>query len=180
MKQIVYLFLLAFLSLFLFSCKKQANQANQRVEVGKEMLQNVENEMSEDASFLIGDWNILTVNGVDVNQDETTPYLSFNITDKKMSGMTGCNRIMGDIVINDNQPFSISFDKLASTKMMCPKDSLEKAILLALGEVKNFAPMPCHSEKKVCVSFVNSNAHQIMTLEREPLSETSNSKPQVD
>ena len=73
----------------------------------------------QDAVELLGDWDILQVNQTPVEQTDDTPYLSFNLGEHTVAGMTGCNRLMGTIVTGDaaNQ---ISFKDVAITRMACP------------------------------------------------------------
>ncbi|MEG1587379.1 MAG: META domain-containing protein, partial [Bacteroidales bacterium] len=126
-----------------------------------------------DAATLMGDWNILTLNGVIVPQTEETPYLTFNMNDKRLAGMTGCNRVMGDIMLDPADASKISFDRMGSTKMMCHNDSLERAVLAALANVKSFATIPCKATKDAhCIAFYDANKTEIMTLQQEPLINT--------
>lgn len=127
-----------------------------------------------DAQNLIGDWNIQTLNGVAVPQTEETPYLTFNIKDKRLAGMTGCNRVMGDIILNDTDASAISFDRMGSTKMMCHNDSLELAVLAALAKVRSYAPISCKNvnAKASCIAFYDENKKELMTLQQEPLVNT--------
>ena len=128
----------------------------------------------KDAAALMGDWNILTLNGVAVAQTEETPYLTFNIKDKRLAGMTGCNRVMGDIILDPANAAMISFDKMGSTKMMCHQDSLENVVLASLVKVRSFAPITCKDVKEnaSCIAFYDENKNEIMTLQQEPLVNT--------
>lgn len=125
-----------------------------------------------DAQNLIGDWNILTLNGVPIPQTEEAPYLTFNIKDKRLAGMTGCNRVMGDIVLSDTDASAISFDRMGSTKMICHNDTLESAILEALGKVRSYKAIACKSDKSSCIALYDENNNELMTLKQEPLLDT--------
>lgn len=160
-----------FLSLNCTGSKKQTNPTTNEAQQAKELAKKVE---ATDATILLGIWNITSVNGVKVVQTEETPYLNFNVTERKVSGMTGCNRLMGDIILDKTKAFALSFDKMASTRMMCPQDSLESAILTTLAKVASFEPIPCvnKNDKKKCIAFYDANKVELMTLQQEPLTET--------
>lgn len=128
----------------------------------------------KDAANLIGDWNIQTLNGVAIAQTEETPYLTFNINDKRLAGMSGCNRVMGDIILSDTDASAISFDKMATTKMACHNDSLESMVLTTLAKVRSYATIPCKSQpdKTSCIAFYDEAKKELMTLQQEPLVNT--------
>lgn len=70
------------------------------------------------------------------NNEET--YLSFSKKDViKVSGFTGCNRLMGTAELNDKN--ALKFSPLATTKMACPgSDNMESVFLTALSKVTNY------------------------------------------
>ncbi|MEG0949989.1 MAG: META domain-containing protein [Bacteroidales bacterium] len=147
------------------------NQKKSEETKAEQMAKEIE---QADAANLIGDWNLQTLNGVAVPQTEETPYLTFNINDKRLAGMTGCNRVMGDIILSDTDAAAISFDKMGSTKMMCHNDSLESVVLSTLAKVRSYAAITCKNvnAKTSCIAFYDENKNELMTLQQEPLVNT--------
>lgn len=120
-----------------------------------------------EAKDLQGEWTISAVNGVSIVQDEETPFLGFNMTENRLYGMTGCNRVMGTLVLNASQPYALSFDQMGSTKMMCHNDSLEQAILLALSEVKSFGALTCKDQNQTCIGLFNADQKELLLLQKK-------------
>ncbi len=79
-----------------------------------------------------GIWYIVSVNNqkvVKTKAGNETPFLDFSVSEKTLSGSTGCNRITGKATITNN---SINFGPLATTLMMCPNAQYERLILQTL------------------------------------------------
>ena len=95
-------------------------------------------EATTDITALEGTWAIRTVGGEPVAESEKTPYLGFNLADKRIYGNPGCNTINGTFETDDQVPGALSFGQMISTLMMCPDMKTETAVLKALGEVKSF------------------------------------------
>ena len=125
----------------------------------------------QDAVELLGDWDILQVNQTPVEQTDDTPYLSFNLGEHTIAGMTGCNRLMGTIVTGDaaNQ---ISFKDVAITRMACPDDALETQILAALNDVRSYGELPVPQGEDPQIALYGVDQTQLFVLRREPLSDT--------
>lgn len=121
---------------------------------------------------LQGEWNIMTVNGVKIVQDAETPFLGFNISEKRLYGMTGCNRVMGMIETTADQPYAIRFGQLGSTKMMCHNDSLEQAVLKAIGEISAFGAVKCEDAQRTCVGLFDTNQKEVILLQKKLNAET--------
>lgn len=91
---------------------------------------------------LNGEWNIVKVNGEDVPAEvEKQPFLAFDVAKKSISGCAGCNTIRGGFIINDAQKQSITFQNVASTRMMCPDMTLENNILQVLGKADRYGQL---------------------------------------
>lgn len=91
---------------------------------------------------LNGEWNIVRVYGEDVQDGmEKQPFLTFDITKKTISGCAGCNMIHGSFVINDAQKQIITFQNVASTRMMCPDMTLENNIFQVLNETDHYGQL---------------------------------------
>lgn len=82
--------------------------------------------------FLNGNWQIISVGGKDINDEEATLFI--DIAQLKVHGNTGCNYFNGELFINPAKSNAIDFSRMATTRMACPKYEQEGAILLALEE----------------------------------------------
>jgi len=56
--------------------------------------------------------------------------------DQKVSGFTGCNRVMGSYEISSGN--KVQFENLATTRMACPNLDLENKILKLLDSANHF------------------------------------------
>ena len=73
---------------------------------------------------------------VEVLKNMREPYLVFHSTSNKISGYTGCNKIMGSYKIDGN---NLSIEKVATTKMMCIQvANVEIYLLKVFKSVKRF------------------------------------------
>ncbi|MGL4993333.1 MAG: META domain-containing protein [Bacteroidales bacterium] len=152
------LYLILFVSGVLVSCqsaKKQAENVSDQIEnVGDKIstvgdkIGDVE-ELVKDkiASFSLDKLNksmmITSLNGKDVSGGDNKPYIELNIKEFKLTGSTGCNTIMGGIVLDKENGLSVKFDNVATTKMACPpaQAQFEKDLLLALSSVRGVNPL---------------------------------------
>ena len=89
-----------------------------------------------DVSELSGRWEITAVNGKPVASSalESQPFLGFDVTEGKIFGNAGCNRITSGFS-SAGGAGHITFDKVASTRMMCPDMTVEQNVLQALDKV---------------------------------------------
>ena len=90
-------------------------------------------------SSINGEWNIIEVNGSKVTPGEsrTLPFITFDTATGRVSGNSGCNRMMGSFDVNA-KPGSLSLGAMAGTKMMCPDMTTERNVLGALAQVKGY------------------------------------------
>lgn len=114
-----------------------------------------------EVNALNGDWNIATVNGQQATADKQ-PYLKLNLQDKEIYGCAGCNRINGQIEVNENETGKISFGQIGSTRMLCNNMATETAILEALNKVKGYEG----TEIEVILTDAKGNA--LLTLVKRP------------
>lgn len=85
--------------------------------------------------FLNGAWKVEELNGQKlVQEDDAT--MTFDTTDLKIHGTTGCNIFNGDLFIDPDKTNSLQIIGLATTKMMCGPDSRETEFLVALEDVE--------------------------------------------
>ena len=70
-------------------------------------------------SSINGEWNIIEINGSKVVPDESKnlPFIVFDTTTGRVSGNSGCNRMMGSLDVNAKSG-SIDLKEMASTRMM--------------------------------------------------------------
>lgn len=87
---------------------------------------------------LQGEWDIIEIHGTVVvpAEGQTFPFLGFDATGR-VYGNAGCNRITGAIDPKA-KPGTIDLSRLGSTMMMCPDMTVERNVLAALGEVKQY------------------------------------------
>ena len=83
----------------------------------------------EDGSWLVV--GILEFNG-NFNRD---PLLTFSPTLNEINGSTGCNRLFGKIITNQN---NLTFQNIGSTRMACDDDGLEAKFLNTLEKTHSY------------------------------------------
>lgn len=110
---------------------------------------------------LAGEWEIVEVNNQPVSAEET-PFLGFNVAEKQLYGNAGCNALMGNLEIDENQAGTLTFGALGSTKRMCADMATEDAILQALGTVKEYAL------DGVKLTLKDSKGSELMELKKKP------------
>lgn len=120
-------------------------------------------EKAAPLSSINGEWNITEVNGVKVSPDEskTLPVIVFDTTTGRLSGNSGCNRMMGNFDVNA-KPGSIEFKAIAGTKMMCPDMTTENNVLSALAQVKGYK-----KAGKDKMYLCNSSNRPVVVLEKK-------------
>jgi Heat shock protein len=114
-------------------------------------------------SSIDGEWNIIEVNGSKVTPGEskTLPFISFDTASGRLSGNSGCNRMMGNFDVNA-KPGSLSLEGVASTRMMCPDMTTERNVLGALAQVKGY-----RKAGKERVYLCNAANRPVMVLEKK-------------
>lgn len=88
---------------------------------------------------LNGEWNIVEINGSAVAPGfgQDFPYINFDTSTGKISGNSGCNRMMGSFGKGVKEG-KIELGAIAGTRMMCPDMTLEKNVLNVLKNVKGY------------------------------------------
>lgn len=96
-------------------------------------------EKAVSLSSISGEWDIIEVNGSKVASDDSQnhPFIVFDTATGRLSGNSGCNRMMGGFDVNA-KPGMIEFKAIGGTKMMCPDMKIENNVLNALGQVKGY------------------------------------------
>jgi len=86
--------------------------------------------------FLNGAWKVVELNSTPLVQ-EGDATMTFDTTDLRIHGTTGCNIFNGELFIDPDKTSSLQVMKLATTRMGCPPDSRETEFLLALESVES-------------------------------------------
>lgn len=84
-------------------------------------------------------WQLTTLNGTSFSTQKEVRPVQFTLSskDNKISGFTGCNRLMGSYELKDN---TLHFSPLATTKMACPGLSFTESDILKVFEgVKTYS-----------------------------------------
>lgn len=113
--------------------------------------------------FLNGNWQITSVGGKTVDNEEATIFIDIN--ELKVHGNSGCNYFNGVLYINPDKSNAIDFSNLASTRMACPNMEQESAILIALEETAGAIQ---GSEGRVML--INSAGKELLTMKPAPVS----------
>ncbi|WP_294634159.1 META domain-containing protein [uncultured Bacteroides sp.] len=121
---------------------------------------------SKDAAMLSsinGEWNIIEINGVAVvpSPNQAFPFISFDTTTGKVSGNSGCNRMMGSFDVNA-KPGTIDLGTMASTRMMCPDMTLEQNVLSTLRQVKKYKELG-----KENIALCGSSRRPVIVLQKK-------------
>ena len=92
------------------------------------------------ASFtdLNGDWNVVEINNKKVVPEVSTQVMIFDVSAKRISGHSGCNRFSGAIEYTDTHKNIIKFLQVASTRMACPDMEGEMEMLEAINKIVRF------------------------------------------
>ena len=122
---------------------------------GKALLTLVRHNMQ----FLDGQWQVTAINGKRINDEEANIFI--DVASLKVHGNTGCNYFNGEILINPDEPNSISFSGMGVTRMTCPNIAQERLMLVALEETTSAVKVNDNT-----VAFANSRGQQVLTLTR--------------
>lgn len=84
-----------------------------------------------------GKWELISVNGEDlkISDQEQPVFLEFNVTDQKVTGYTGCNRLFGAYTIKGR---ALTFSRIGSTKIMCSDMQVENKLLAGLRRINRY------------------------------------------
>lgn len=91
-----------------------------------------------DMNFLNGQWQVVKIG--DKSFDNPEMNLFFDIPAMKVHGNTGCNYFNGDIYTDPTVGASLNFGQMGVTRMACPDQSTETAMLVALEQVSVARP----------------------------------------
>lgn len=85
---------------------------------------------------LEGKWNITEVNGEAISTQENTPFMEFNMAEKKIHGNAGCNIFNTSLETDANDISALKIAQGMSTMMVCPDMETESKILQAMTTVR--------------------------------------------
>ena len=106
---------------------------------------------------LQGKWNVVSIKDLDDKSvKEVAPYIS--ISEEKLSGHDGCNRIFTSFTLNEN---SIKLKAIAQTKIACndPKENrISNAFTSGLGKTTHY------KIEQSKLSFLNEKGEVILTF----------------
>lgn len=121
--------------------------------------------MHRDFHFLDGTWAVVAIDGEEVNVPDMK--LALDVDEKHLHGNTGCNIINGELETDMDTPNSISFSKIAMTRMACPDSGWETRMTMALEEA-----VTAKRAGKDEIELIGSNGQQVMLLKRtSPIAE---------
>ncbi len=86
---------------------------------------------------LNGEWKVVEVGGTDIsdrNGKGNDAYIGFDVTSKRMYGSPGCNRMFGQLTIDESRGL-MSFGTVGVTKMMCANMEVERMVINAVNNV---------------------------------------------
>jgi len=111
--------------------------------------------------IISGDWAIEMVEGKEA-VGETTPFLKFVPSEKRVYGNNGCNVLNGEYVCNPADS-TIRFSNVATTMMLCGKEGItDIEINLTLDAARYYSWQIDDSE--YYLYLYNDNRRKIMTL----------------
>lgn len=97
-------------------------------------------EKKRDERFAIHDiWVLEAINGVAIageNEKMQRPVLEINVTEMRLSGSDGCNRMTGAIAALDGE--KLEFGNIAVTRMMCANMEIPDKFNNAISTVRKF------------------------------------------
>ena len=95
--------------------------------------------MHQNFSFLNGTWGVKAINETPVNDPEMK--IVIDVDEGKLHGNTGCNLLNGEFTTDRETANSISFQRIATTRMACPDMSHETEFVVALEEAAYARPI---------------------------------------
>lgn len=110
--------------------------------------------------FLNGNWRVTSIDGKKIDDEEANIFI--DIAELKVHGNTGCNFFNGELYIDPQRSNAIDFSNMGVTRMACPKESQERAMLVALEE----AASAVAGKNDDTVLIFNKTGRELLTLKR--------------
>lgn len=114
-------------------------------------------------SALNGEWNITEVEGQKIAADKL-PFIGFDVTQKRIYGNSGCNRMMGTFEADSLKPGMLKFGQIGSTRMMCPDMKTEQMVLSVMDKVASYQTV---SDKPEVIALCNQDGKPLLVLEKK-------------
>lgn len=111
-----------------------------------------------------GEWAIKTVNGNPAKGD-MSPYILFDPNNGRIYGNNGCNTINGQYDVNPADS-TLRFTDLITTMRLCPGESSEREINIALDKVRRYT-WTFTPELAYTLDFLDADGNTLMTLLRQ-------------
>lgn len=133
-----------------FGCKSKKETSN--------MNKSPETEQpTEKSNPLQGKWNVISIINIDDRVvKEVAPYIS--ISEEKLSGHDGCNRIFTSFTLNEN---SIKLKAIAQTKVACNDPQSNRASIAFTSGLGKTTHYKIEQNK---LSFLNEKGEVILTF----------------
>lgn len=112
-----------------------------------------------DTAELNGEWNVVSLKGESPKTEES-PFIGFNLYEKRMYGNSGCNNMFGELLYN-RESGALSFDHIGSTRKACFNDTFEQPFLSTLSQVKKLKKI---AKKKI--GLYDADGNLLITLEK--------------
>lgn len=117
------------------------------------------NKSGMQAEQLDGEWDVITIKGYPAV--EPLPYIGFDMKVNTFYGNASCNMMNGSLETGNGQnPASLSFGQIATTRMLCEDMKQEQMLIDALGKVSAF------NGNNDTVSLSDGNGKVMATLAR--------------
>lgn len=115
--------------------------------------------MHQNFQFLNGTWAVKEIDGMAVNVEGMKMVI--DVEEGKLHGNTGCNILNGTLETDMDAANSISFQKIALTRMACPDQNYETQLVVALEEACKAKPLEAGK-----VALLNHQGETVLLLER--------------
>ncbi len=109
--------------------------------------------------YLNGQWDVESIAAMP--KLETPANIFFDIAELKLHGNTGCNIVNGEIYMDHRRPNAIDFSKMITTRIACPFEAQQTAMLVALEET-----VSAISDGTERVLLLNADGKTVMTLRK--------------
>lgn len=84
-----------------------------------------------------GEWALTNLNGQSITPTSETPFIGIDLSEGRIYGFTGCNRLTGTIDVKKFAAGKPDFSNMGMTRMLCPDDAYERPFMQALDKVKS-------------------------------------------
>ena len=115
--------------------------------------------LHRDFHFLDGTWAVTSIDGEKVNVEGMK--IALDVEERRIHGNTGCNIINGELETDMDTANSISFSKIAMTRMACPDSGWETRMMMALEEAVTARKIGDDG-----IELIGSNGKQVMVLKK--------------